>query len=105
MQDAANLVVLDSFFGAKELQGLLESLTGSSKSSATLLTQKWERNTADDAHGSKTWGLKADILQELTASPTEAMIEIQSRLVSACFLLNQCQNFCLYMSGSKCYTF
>lgn len=88
------MVVLDNFFGAKELQGLLQALTGSCKPPSNPPSQQWERNTADDAHGSKTWGLKADLLQELAANPTEAMIEIQSRLVrnlsfDSC-LLNAC---------------
>ena len=81
-QDTANLVVLDSFFGAKELQDLLTYLTGSCEPSPSPSSHKWERKTADDAHASETWGLKADLLEELAASPTEAMIEIQSRLVS-----------------------
>lgn len=81
--------MLDDFFGPEELQSLLKSLTGSHSrhKSADPNQAKWERNTADDAHGTKTWGLKAEILHELDADPTSAMVEIQSRLVSMLSLL------------------
>ena len=81
-QDTASLVVLDNFFGPRELCGLLESLAGTSQNAQGPPEDKWERNTADDVHGCKTWGLKAAVLQNLVEHPTEAMIEVQSRLVS-----------------------
>jgi len=78
-QDAAGLVVLDDFFGERERRGLLDSLGETGVAAPP--QGSWERNTADDAHGSKTWGLKAGVLLSLAADPTPAMLEIQSRLV------------------------
>lgn len=83
MQDAANLVVLDDFFGESELKDFTQVLCGTADCpSAGPSEDRWERNTADDAHGSKTWGLQANYLQQLAQNPTPGMIEIQSRLVS-----------------------
>lgn len=46
------------------------------------LQNKWERNTADGAHASRTWGLRTEVLAQMAATPSEAMVEILSRLVS-----------------------
>ena len=86
VQDAAHLVVLDDFFGEAERESLLHSLTGSdggSCSSTGPTDSKWERNTADGAHASRTWGLREEALAELTSNPTPAILEIQTRLVSS----------------------
>ena len=86
VQDAAHVVVLDDFFGEAERESLLHSLTGSeggSCSSSGPSGSKWERNTADGAHAARTWGLREDALTELTANPTPAILEIQTRLVSS----------------------
>ena len=80
-QDAASLVVLDNFIGETELRGLLETLAGPDHSLGHPPQTKWERNTADDAHGSMTWGLKPEVLSQMNSEPTEAMVEVQSRLV------------------------
>jgi len=82
-QDAAALVVLDDFFGEDERRGLLDSL-GAAGAAAEPPGDAWERNTADDAHGSKTWGLKPGVLLSLAADPTPPMLEIQTRLVGGC---------------------
>ena len=80
------MVVLDDFFGEAERESLLHSLTGSEGGGCSSLgpsDSKWERNTADGAHASRTWGLREEALAELTANPTPAILEIQTRLVSS----------------------
>ena len=77
-------MVLDNFFGEAEREGLLSSLTGEVAGPQQAPPEdRWARNTADCAHGSKTWGLRDEVLEELARNPTPAMLEIQTRLVSA----------------------
>lgn len=88
IQDTAHLVVLDKFFGEDERTGLLKAVNGDNSSGKELSEEFWERNTADGAHGSKTWGLKAKRLQKLSSEPNEAILEIQSRLVRVNLLVS-----------------
>lgn len=75
--------MLDDFFGEEERVGLLEAITGSKiDSDGSPPANKWERNTADDSHASKTYGLRAGVLRELEAKPPPVMLEIQTRLAS-----------------------
>ena len=41
---------------------------------------KWERETADTHAAARTWGLRDHMLRQLEAEPSQAMLEINSRL-------------------------
>lgn len=41
---------------------------------------KWERETADSAGASRTWGLRDGVLRALGEAPSQAVLEVQSRL-------------------------
>ena len=41
---------------------------------------KWERETADTKTASLTWGLRDHVLRQLVEEPSQAMLEINSRL-------------------------
>lgn len=43
---------------------------------------KWERDTADTHTASRTWGLNDHMLHELAEAPTQAMLEVNSRLAT-----------------------
>ena len=41
---------------------------------------KWERETADTHMASRTWGLRDHVLRQLAEEPTQAMLEVNTRL-------------------------
>ena len=93
-------MVLDEFFGEEERLGLMGDLGAQNIEERGNLSDQngiarkrdpdpklWERNTADDAQASKTWGLKSGALDNLMEHPSHAMLEIQSRLVHSFYPL------------------
>jgi hypothetical protein len=107
--DKAHVVVLDDFVSASDRKELLDWITEPGKllpvghhcayrdqqhmrwSSASSPsagwdhrqgppTSKWERATCDAAFLPRTWGLQAEVLQQMAAQPPRAMVEVQTRL-------------------------
>lgn len=78
--DAGHIAVLDDFLDPASVESIRVWL-GIEGASPTPTGEKWERSTADDATGARTWGLKAAALRQLEASPPTGVVEFNSRIV------------------------
>uniref|UniRef100_A0A7S3QLX9 Uncharacterized protein n=1 Tax=Dunaliella tertiolecta TaxID=3047 RepID=A0A7S3QLX9_DUNTE len=79
--DTANIVVLDDFISEGERQELLDYITHSGWDHAQgPPSDRWEKATSDAADQPRTWGLKGEVLRQLSSSQMRAKVEVQSRL-------------------------
>eukprot|EP01024_Parvocaulis_polyphysoides_P031055 TRINITY_DN28152_c0_g1_i1.p1 TRINITY_DN28152_c0_g1~~TRINITY_DN28152_c0_g1_i1.p1 ORF type:complete len:365 (-),score=38.05 TRINITY_DN28152_c0_g1_i1:10-954(-) len=79
--DEAHIVVLDNFVGNETRQNVLNHITENGWDHTQGPPQsKWEKRTADTAGAPATWGLKSEVLSQLSSCDCEAFQEIQTRL-------------------------